>query len=89
MLQCATGESVLRLSKTRLSGGEEAVKVQKIYTEEQHHESLLQFLQNEWKQTSKLPQFLQVGKILYYHMLYCFICVLKYFFNNTSKNFQT
>jgi len=64
MLQCATGESVLRLSKTRLSG-EEAEKVKKIYTEEQHHESLLQFLQNEWKQTSKLPQFLQVRNILY------------------------
>jgi len=44
MLQCATGESVLRLKKTKLAS--EARKIQNIYMEEQYHETLLQYLQH-------------------------------------------
>ncbi|XP_067936897.1 E3 ubiquitin-protein ligase rnf213-alpha-like [Watersipora subatra] len=45
LLQCATGEAVLRLEKTQLN--REAKRIQEIYMKEQHHETLLQYLNFE------------------------------------------
>ena len=42
LLQCATGESVLRLDKTELSM--EAMKIQNIYMKRQKHENLHEYL---------------------------------------------
>ena len=45
LLQCATGESVLRLDKTELHS--EAKSLQEIYLTEQHHETLHNYLVNQ------------------------------------------
>ena len=45
LMQCATGEAVLRLDKTRLA--RDALELQRIYMKDQHHESLLDYLQHE------------------------------------------
>lgn len=45
MIQIATAESVLRLDKTLLK--EEAKDIQKVYIEDQFHETLLDYLDSE------------------------------------------
>lgn len=45
MIQIATAESVLRLDKTLLK--EEAKDIQKVYIEDQFHETLLDYLDGE------------------------------------------
>ena len=63
LLQCATGESVLRLDKTELHS--EAKSLQEIYLTEQHHETLHNYLVNQLPvyvgDQGYDPLFLQVG----------------------------
>ena len=58
LLQCATGESVLRLDKTELHS--EAKSLQEIYLTEQHHETLHNYLRVYLGDQGYDPLFLQV-----------------------------
>jgi len=51
LLRCATAESVLRLNKTELE--REAVGILRIYTEDQHHECLEDFLYERLSQADR------------------------------------
>jgi len=71
LLQCATGESVLRLNKTQLAS--EAKQIQNTYMEEQYHETLLQYLQHVIPMAGDSSIFLQVACCLQYIYLFVFI----------------
>ena len=58
LLQCATGESVLRLDKTELSM--EAMKIQDIYMKKQKHENLHEYLHHAISDTYQ-PLYIQVS----------------------------
>jgi len=59
MLQCATGEAIARLDKAEFSETE-VKKLTKIYTEQQHHELLVDYLDNEWDRTREPSTLIQV-----------------------------
>lgn len=63
MLQCATGESVLRLEKTELA--HEAYAIQKVYMHDQYHETLLQYLEHELPKAGEQSLYIQVGDAYY------------------------
>ena len=58
MLLCATGEAVMRLDRTELS--DEAKRNQEIYLHDQYHETLLQYLENEFYHCDEHSLFIQV-----------------------------
>ncbi|KAF6032077.1 hypothetical protein EB796_009577 [Bugula neritina] len=58
LLQCATGESVLRLDKTMLEF--EAKKIQSMYMTEQYHETLQQYLTHLMSAESDSSVYIQV-----------------------------
>ncbi|KAF6041607.1 hypothetical protein EB796_000120 [Bugula neritina] len=58
MLQCATGEAVLRLDRTCLKT--EAGQIQDVYMTQQSHESLIQYLSQEVNLTSSTNLYIQV-----------------------------
>jgi len=60
LLQCATGESVLRLDKTMLEF--EAKKIQSMYMTEQYHETLQQYLTHLMSAESDSSVYIQVSQ---------------------------
>ena len=58
MLLCATAESVMRLERTELQ--REAKTIQEIYLRHQYHETLLQYLENEFALCGNQSLFIQV-----------------------------
>ena len=60
LVQCATGESVLRLDKTVLKN--EAAEIQKMYIFEQTHETLLEYLEAELPSAAGKSLLMQVSK---------------------------
>ena len=86
LMQCATGEAVLRLDKTRLA--REALELQRIYMKDQHHESLLDYLQHELGQGWDNSTFIQVVCLEFVWSLgLCnfFLCLLVLFGAFASK----
>ena len=64
MLLCATAESVMRLERTELQ--REAKTIQEIYLRHQYHETLLQYLENEFALCGNQSLFIQVKVDVFY-----------------------
>ena len=74
MLLCATAESVLRLDRTQLV--HEASGLQKMYLHDYYHESLLQYLENEFSICENRSLFIQVSvKYLFTLKCFCHMCI--------------
>jgi len=67
MLQCATGEAVLRLDRTCLKA--EAGQIQDVYMTQQSHESLIQYLSQEVNLTSSTNLYIQVSYLIHVFQL--------------------
>ena len=63
LLQCATGEAVLRVGRTDLC--HESTLIQNIYLNEQYHDSLLSYLRH---QQYDEPLFIQVSTRQHYQL---------------------